>query len=218
MMYAFISYQTADKVAAGQLQLLLGEIGIGSFLAHEDIQVSEEWRLKIMEELGKADLFIALLSANYYQSVWCVQESGIAAFRDGVAIIPLSLDGTVPQGFFGHIQSTKVEAGQINLSQVLPGIAKRNAAFVIDLIIGIIGGSGSFRSAEANFALILPFVGKATNEQVATLLNVSAGNGQVLHANLVASKYLPPLMESHGHLVDEETRSEILHVLARYAK
>lgn len=41
--YAFISYQTADKQIAGRIKELLESIGITSFLAHEDIDVSEEW-------------------------------------------------------------------------------------------------------------------------------------------------------------------------------
>jgi hypothetical protein len=51
-MYASISYQTGEKLVAGQLQALLAKLGVKSFLAHEDIQVSEEWRHKILEELG----------------------------------------------------------------------------------------------------------------------------------------------------------------------
>lgn len=73
-------------------------------MAHEDIEVSEEWRIAILKEIRKAEIFIPILSAQYFESVWCVQESGIAAFRK-MAIIPLAIDATKPKGFFGHIQS-----------------------------------------------------------------------------------------------------------------
>jgi hypothetical protein len=49
-LYAFISYQTEDKQIAGRIKSLLETIGVKSFLAHEDIDVSEEWRIKILEE------------------------------------------------------------------------------------------------------------------------------------------------------------------------
>lgn len=124
-MYAFLSYQTDEKLAAGEVREILNSIGIKSFLAHEDIQVSEEWRHKILEEIGKADLFIPLLSKSYYASPWCMQESGMAAFRDGLTIIPLSLDGSIPPGFIGHIQSTKVKSGSIELANLLPGLGKK---------------------------------------------------------------------------------------------
>jgi TIR domain len=103
--YAFLSYQTADKKAAGRLKNVFAQVGIKSFLAHEDIAVSQEWRLKILEEIAKVDLFVCLISKSYMKSPWCVQESGVAAFRSGIAIIPLSLDGTTPKGFIGGVLS-----------------------------------------------------------------------------------------------------------------
>ena len=214
-MYAFLSYQTKDKLVAGEVRALLETLGIKSFLAHEDIQVSVEWRHKILEEIGKVDLFIPILSSSYYESKWCVQESGIAAFK-GLTTIPLSIDGAVPEGFIGHIQSTKVEPGKITLANLFPGLAKKDVGFVIDAIIGIIKGSGSFRGAEARFAMILPYLAKATDEQVAKLLKISAANGQVLHASQVAHEFLPPVMKSHGHLLDSDTREEIEKVLEQY--
>ncbi|MFI4950116.1 MAG: hypothetical protein ACHP7A_03660 [Caulobacterales bacterium] len=53
-MYVFLSYQTSDKTAAGQVKALLAELKIEAFLAHEDIHVSHEWRTTILEEIGKA--------------------------------------------------------------------------------------------------------------------------------------------------------------------
>ncbi len=76
-------------------------------MAHEHIQVSEEWRLRILKELTVCDIFICILSQAYLASPWCVQESGISAIRDGMTIIPLSLDGTIPPGFISNIQATK---------------------------------------------------------------------------------------------------------------
>ncbi len=52
-MYAFLSYQSADKEVAAKIKVILSQLGVESFLAHEDINVSEEWRLSILAELGK---------------------------------------------------------------------------------------------------------------------------------------------------------------------
>jgi TIR domain len=215
-MYAFLSYQTADKRAAGKVRGLLEKLCIGAFLAHEDIQVSHEWRATILKEIRKVDLFIPILTADYYKSPWCVQESGIAAFR-GLCIIPLSLDGSIPQGFIAHIQSTKVDPDNIQMASLFPGLAKKDVGFVIDALIDIIKESGSFRGAEANFESITPYLDKATDEQLLKLLKVLAANGQVLHASLCAKKYLPPLLTTHGHRLDQETRARMEKVLAEYA-
>lgn len=122
--YAFVSYQNEDRFIAGQIQRILQEVGIRSFLAHEDIEVSEEWRVRILEELAVANMFICILSRNYLKSQWCAQESGIAAFRKDLIVIPLSIDGTVPQAFLGNIQAAKVDPDNLTITSLLPGLLR----------------------------------------------------------------------------------------------
>lgn len=216
-MRAFMSYQTADREIAGRVAALLTGFECTAFMAHENIEVSGEWRLEILDELNGADIFIPILSANYYNSIWCKQESGIAAFRR-MTIVPLSTDGSIPQGFIAHIQSTKIDPSAPKFTDLLPGIAKHDVSFVVDKLIGLIGGSKSFRSAEANFELILPYLGKATNEQTVRLLKLSNENKQICHASLCATKYLPPLFASHGKLMDQAEKDELAGVLSQYDK
>lgn len=204
---AFLSYQTTDKAVAGQLKSILSAFEITVFLAHEDIDVSAEWRLKILEEISKASIFICLLSENYFQSPWCVQESGIAAYRNDMTIMPLSLDGTIPQGFISNFQSVKTNRDRITIDDLIPGFLKHDFTFGIDFIVDIIGGSGSFRSAEKYFQMILPYLPKMADTQIKTLLEHCAENNQVHQASLCARDYLPPLLKSHGHLLKRSTRA-----------
>ena len=67
---AFISYSHEDRVHGGQAKTALAEVCIVSFLAHEDLNVSDEWRERILEELRQCDLFVPLLSANFLASKW----------------------------------------------------------------------------------------------------------------------------------------------------
>jgi len=214
--YAFISYQTRDKQIARQVKDILASIGITSFMAHEDIDVSEEWRAKILEEISKAGIFVSILSQNYYSSVWCVQESGVAVFRDNMTIIPLSIDGSISQGFFSNIQSTKIEPEQMSLRELLPGLVKHNFKQAADEIIKLIGGSRSFRGAEANFQIILPYLDSLTPEQNKDLLERSSKNNQIHHASLCATEYLPLILKKHGHLLDNETRELLESVCEDY--
>lgn len=204
--YAFISYQTTDKHIAGRVKELLESIGITSFLAHEDIDVSEEWRLKILEEIRKAGIFLCILSKDYFASSWCVQESGIAAFREDMTIIPLSLDGSIPQGFFSNIQSIKITTEQLDLPALFPGLAKHDFEGTTNEIIRRIGRSSSFRGAEDNFQTLLPYLGRLTPDQNKDLLERSARNKQIHHAGLCATEYLPPILRKHGHLLDQKTK------------
>ncbi len=205
-MRAFLSYQTDDKIIAGDIKKVLDRLNVETFLAHEDIEVSAEWRLTIIQELMVTDLFIPILSKNYYGSIWCKQESGMAAYR-GITIIPLSIDGSIPQGFIAHIQSTRINPKQINAAPLVTGIARRDKAFAIDGIINIISLSGNYRGAEANFELILPYLNDASKEQKVRLLQASLRNNQVCNAGLCATKYLPPLLASHGQYLSAEDRA-----------
>jgi len=210
-MYAFISYQTNDKKIAHQIKQLLAQYDIRSFLAHEDIEVSAEWRSEILKEIGKADLFISVLSEHYLKSAWCIQESRIAAFRENMTPIALSIDETVPQGFANNRQSTRLYTTwvdtipNVTIKDLLPGIIRHNPCKGIDIIIDLIGNSGSFRNAEANFELFMPFKEQASDEQIKKLLINSSLNGQVHCANLCTNKFLPPILESHGYLIDKDT-------------
>jgi len=216
-MHAFMSYQTDERATAAKVSELLNKIGITSFMAHEHIEVSVEWRTEIIRQLGLAELFVPILSKKYYDSIWCKQESGIAAFR-AMTIIPLSIDGSIPQGFLGHIQSTKISPDAPTFKDLVPGLAKQDVSFLIDAITKIISGSANFRKAESNFELILPYIDRATDGQLAELLKVSTQNNQVCNAGLCAQTYLPPLLASHGHLLDAATKKELIETLNRYRR
>lgn len=183
--------------------------------AHRGLRA--EWRLELLRQLGLAELFVPILSKKYYESIWCKQESGIAAFRS-VTVVPLSIDGSVPQGFLGHIQSTKINPDEPTFKDLVPGIAKHDVSFLVDAITTIISGSGNYRKAESNFELILPYLDRATDAQITELLKVSTRNNQVCNAGLCAQTYLPPLFTSHGHLLDDATKKELSETLDRYKK
>lgn len=216
-MRAFMSYQTADKEIAARVTAILEEFECTAFMAHEHIEVSSEWRLEILKQIEAADLFVPILSANYYNSIWCKQESGIAAFRK-MTIIPLSTDGSIPQGFIAHIQSTRIDPAEPAYRDLLPGLAKHDVSIVINKLVAWIGNSRNYRSAEYYFELMLPYIDKATSQQVVNLLNAATDNNQVCNASLCATKYLPPLVQSHGKLMDHDKLKKLEEVLARYNK
>ncbi len=64
-MKAFISYSTQDKKYGAAVKAVLEEINIESFLAHDDVMVSEKWKERILAELRKCEIFIPLLSENF---------------------------------------------------------------------------------------------------------------------------------------------------------
>lgn len=214
-MTAFLSYQTKDKVVAGRLKTILEKLGIPSFLAHEDINVSEEWRLEILRKIGNAGLFVAVLSENYYKSEFCIQESGIAVFRENMTIIPLSIDGSLPMGFLSHIQSIKIDPENPQQNIFYPALAKRDVSSLIDMLIEIVAKSFSYRNAESNFKDILPYLQKASDNQIVQLLEKAASNNQVIGAQLCWQDYLPPLVKSHYFLLNLEAQDALAGIFKK---
>ena len=77
-MHAFMAIRTGDREISAKVSELFERFSITTFMAHEHIEVSNEWRLEILKQLEKADLFVPILSKNYYGSIWCKQELGIS--------------------------------------------------------------------------------------------------------------------------------------------
>jgi hypothetical protein len=213
---AFISYQTADKKIAGEIKEILKAQGIESFLAHEDIDVSDEWRTEILNQIRKAKVFVAVITRNYEKSVWCVQESGIAAARKSMVSICLLLDDATPPGFLRAVQGRPCKNGKVELVDMLPGLVKALPGQVLDGMIDEIRNASRYRWAESDYEKIMPYIEKLSNVQAKRLLEVSKENGQVGHASRCIREYIPKVMKIHGHLLDEEARKEINDLIESY--
>lgn len=108
---AFISYSSDDKEIAGIVKKALSNLGIDSFLAHEDITPSQEWQVEIANKLNTCNIFVPIITENFRESDWTSQESG-AAFIKGVDIVPISVVFTdepfiLPYGFISKYQALK---------------------------------------------------------------------------------------------------------------
>jgi TIR domain len=99
----FISHVHTAKVQAGRLRHALQRYAISAFVAHEDIDTSDEWREEILRSLMSMDAFIAILTADFKSSDWTDHEVGMAVARD-VLLIPIN-KGENPYGFLSKYQA-----------------------------------------------------------------------------------------------------------------
>lgn len=205
-MKAFISYSTTDKLVAGQAKTLLQEYRIDAFLAHEDIDVSQEWKDRTIQELNASSIFVPLLSKAYKQSDWAPQEIGLAFARGNVLFIPLSLDGTVPFGFISHIQGKRLPEGDINSDLLIEPITNRFPHEVIPVLIERMGRAGSFRSAEALMLPLLPHFVKFNDDEINAFSIASIENAQIWAAADCSRKYLPTFLDMHRSRIDPQKR------------
>ncbi len=202
---AFISYSHADREYGCQAKRVLAEVNIEAFLAHDDLDVSDEWRERILEELRRCDLFVALLSANFLSSEWAPQEAGFIISRPEVAIAPLSIDGTIPFGFLSHLQSRRIPKEGITRELLVEPLARKFPRKILPGLIRIAGDAGSFRAAEALMRPLVPFFPIFTPEEAQALAEASVKNGQIWSATLCHREYLPQLIRHQGGNINPKT-------------
>jgi hypothetical protein len=202
---AFISYSHADRKYGAQAKAVLEEVGIEAFLAHDDLQVSDEWRERIIEELKRCAVFVPLLSEDFVKSKWASQEVGFVISRPEVVIAPLSIDGTTPFGFISHVQSRKIPDGIITRELLVVPLARRMPRQVLPGLIKGAADAGSFRSAEATMGPLVPLFPIFTPEEAQALAEASVGNNQIWPAHLCKDDYLPELIRVQGANIEPKT-------------
>lgn len=198
---AFLSYSTRDRQIAAEVKGVLAELGVDAFMAHDDIQVSQEWRDRILSELRVAKIFVPLLSVAFRQSDWTSQEVGVAVARRSVLIIPASLDDTVPYGFIGAFKSRRLPR-PATVDFFSDAVARKFPRVVIGRLIDRLANSGGWRIAEANFRPLLPLLDKLTPEEARRIAVAATQNSEIWDAGDCHSEYLPAFIEKNRHQLD----------------
>ena len=124
MKEAFLSYAHEDKVLAGKVKQIIEANGVSAFLAHEDLEVSEDWRAEILKHLDTCSALIAIVTEKFRGSVWANQEVGIGIAK-GLPMIPLMFGGsTALKGFLEMHQGIPVSDSNLEeaVKSVIPKI------------------------------------------------------------------------------------------------
>jgi hypothetical protein len=202
---AFISYSHEDGEYAGQAKRVLAEVGINAFLAHEDLNVSEQWRERILEELRRCDLFVGFFSAHFLSSSWGLQEVGFIVARPEVLVVPLSIDGTIPCGFVSHLQSRRIPKDGITRALLVEPLAVQRPRMILPRLIRIAGKAPSFLEAAARMRPLVPLFPVFTAGEAEALASASVSNGQIWSAAQCRDEYLPELIRVQGANLKPET-------------
>ena len=202
---AFVSYSHMDREFGRQAKALLGEVGIDAFLAHEDLETSEQWQERILSELRCCDLFVPLLSKNFLDSQWAPQEAGFIASRPEVVIAPLSIDETTPFGFLSHVQSSPIRGNVITRELLVVPLAKWFPRTILPGLIRIAGKTRSFRYAERTIGALEPYFPLFTAEEAQAMAEASVRNSQIWSASLCRDRYLPEFIRVQGSNLKPET-------------
>lgn len=204
-MIAFISYSHLDREYARQAKQVLEEVGVAAFLAHEDLEVSEEWKARIIEELRSCDLFVPLLSENFRRSKWAPQEAGFVASRSEVRIAPLSIDGTLPFGFMEHVQSSRIGRSGVTRELLVMPLAHQQPRVFLPALIKIAVAAGAWRTAERRMRPLVPLFPQFTANEAQTLAEGAVDNDQVWSASECRTEHLPEFIRVQGHQIEPAT-------------
>jgi hypothetical protein len=194
----FISYSTADTGIAAEMKVVLQELGVDAFMAHDDIHVSQTWRDRILHELATTQVFVPLLSEAFKSSEWASQEIGVAVSRQDVLIIPVSLDGTIPYGFISALQGKRLPS-KPDVDFFVPALVRSFPRTVLPILIERLAGARSFRGAEALFRPLLEHLDQLDRAEAIRLAEAATENGEIWDAGLCRTQYLPEFLRKNRH-------------------
>jgi len=103
MLRVFVTHLATHREFAGELQEALLKFGVSCFIAHNDIEPTQEWQTQIETALATCDTLVALLHKEFHLSKWTDQEIGFAMGR-GVPAFAVRF-GQDPYGFIGRFQA-----------------------------------------------------------------------------------------------------------------
>lgn len=191
------------------MKTILDEHHVDAFLAHEDINISQVWKDRIVQELNQANIFVPLLSVAFKDSDWAPQELGMAFARGELLFIPLSVDGTVPFGFISHIQGKRIPAAGVHRDLLIEPIINRFPHEIIPALIERLAEAGNFRGAEALMLPLVPHFAKFNSDEINAFATASIKNIQIWDAKDCRQKYLPAFLVLHRSSMDPHKREAL---------
>lgn len=156
MLRLFVTHLATYRVFAAELQEALLDFGVSCFIAHNDIEPTQEWQTQIETALATCDALVALLHQNFHASSWTDQEIGFAMGR-GVPTFAVRFEQD-PYGFIGRFQAfngNKKTAA--TLARELFDAYRKNKQTQLrmgEVLVGLFEQSGSFADARARIGYL----------------------------------------------------------------
>lgn len=159
MLRVFVSHLAKERKVAAELQEAMLKFGMSCFVAHNDIEPTQEWQTQIETALATCNALVALLHDGFHESKWTDQEIGFAMGR-GVPVYSVRF-GQDPYGFIGRFQA-------FNGRRKLPATLAENLfdAFrkdkqtqrqMSEVIVTLFEESASFAEAKARIGYMEEF-------------------------------------------------------------
>jgi hypothetical protein len=193
----FMSHVHAVRSEVTEIANILESFHCSCFVAHVQIEPSEDWHQVIERALHTCHALVAYVTPDFHESLWTDQEVGWTLGRR-LPVIPISV-GVQPYGFFGAIQA--IQAGQWGAwtiaFQVFRAVALRsfrggpprspNAAIVARTVVRAVCDSPSYDGTRQRMPLLDLIPSDLwTDEMIDELEQAPANNSQIRDATLYA--------------------------------
>lgn len=156
MLRVFVSHLARERKAAAELQKAMLDFGMSGFVAHNDIEPTQEWQTQIETALATCDTLVALLHDGFHESKWTDQEIGFAMGR-GVPVYSVRY-GQDPYGFIGRFQA--FNAGRKSPAKLAESLFdayrkdKQTQNKVGETLVKLFEESGTFADAKARIGYL----------------------------------------------------------------
>jgi len=185
----FISHVSEHKHHISKLKQNLSIFGVSSFVAHEDIEPTQDWQNEIEAALNTMNALTAVTTKEFKKSLWTDQEVGYALGR-GIKTIAVMV-GELPHGLLARQQALKGNFD--NIPELAKGIVSillkdpKTQSFMRDMLINALLKSSSW----ANTKLIMEQIEQIESFSTENLDNFEKAlkeNSQVKNAFGVPAK------------------------------
>lgn len=209
----FISHTNQHKNDAMSIKSALKIFGIASFVAHIDIEPSEEWQSVIVRALSSMNLLVALLTESFNVSSWTDQEVGFALARN-VPVLPVDR-GLVPYGFISKYQALRWNRSDaFPVAKEILEMALKNdglETYAKTAFIEAVGRAESW--AEANrLSRILPNIESLSAQQADWFMKLYNSNSQVYEAWNFQDRISNELSRMTGNTYEVDSRLRLRQV------
>jgi len=217
----FISYSSDDRVLASFFKQSLEYFGLEVFIAHDDIQPTQDWQDVIIRTLKQSDVIVALLTENFKKSDYTDQEMGLALAQEKLIIpIKVYID---PYGFIAKYQALKLKFNQNdgiymkNCMEACKEIIKTIFELddlrenLKDCLIRAMSKSGSFYDTKIKVKILENFEDFSV-EQINEIISISIGNNQIYKC-YEAQDFLKNLMKRYEKIIDNEKSKELTKLI-----
>jgi hypothetical protein len=200
-MLLFVSHSHKDRGIASLIKSELNDFGVDVFVAHEDINPTEEWQEAILEKLEQCDALLLLLTDSFKNSFWTDQETGFAMALKKL-LIPVKID-IEPYGFISKYQALSWGDDSTDNIRRLIELLIDKQLISIDALIQSFAKSPHYDTADTRIGFLMKATTTFSQEQINSIAKSAIENGQINGA-WATKKQLRQVFSNHRSMIEPE--------------